>query len=108
LGKFRLKILIYDLTVFFNIIKKNLKFPHFLIHDGIFHSIETKTVIKSLNEIHRTYLKNPNFQYIFTVNQDELKSYQDKTYGILDFDPNDYIITTYKDDPAEMIFKREF
>ena len=108
LGKFRLKILLYDLTVFFNIIKNNLKFPHFLIHDGIFHSIETKTVIKSLNEIYRTYVKNPNFQYIFTANQDELKNYQDDTYGKLDFDPSNSIITIYKENPREMIFKREF
>jgi uncharacterized protein YydD (DUF2326 family) len=108
LGKFRLKMLIYDLTVFFNIIKYKLMFPHFLIHDGIFHSIETKTVIKSLNEIHRTYLKNPNFQYIFTANQDELKSYQDKTNAIIDFDLFESIITTYKDNPSEMLFKQEF
>ncbi len=108
LGKFRLKMLIYDLTVFFNLINKKLMFPHFLIHDGIFHAIESRTVIKSLNLIHKMAIKSENLQYIFTANQDELKNYKDETLESLDFDIDNSIVAIYKDNPINMIFKREF
>jgi uncharacterized protein YydD (DUF2326 family) len=106
LGNSRMRILIYDLTVFLNLIINDWKLPHFLVHDGVFHAIEPKKIIKTLNLIYSKSLQYPNFQYIITVNDGELP--QDKEFGEFKFDINKCVITTYTDSPESMIFKREF
>jgi len=110
LGKTRLKILAYDLTVFFNIIQEGRNLPYFLIHDGMFHAIDKKTIIGILNHIQTTFLKHPQFQYIITANEDEISVPIDKIpfYGDFNFNISDCIIARYKDIPEGMIFKREF
>ena len=112
LGKSRFKILAYDLTVFFNIVYNNRPIPHFLVHDGVFHGIDKRTVINVLNYINSRYLqdKNSNFQYIITINEDELYVPSDKKalYGSYDFDIGKHIIAKYEDTPSKMIFGREF
>lgn len=105
----RSKILAYDLTVFFNIIESKRKLPHFLIHDGIFHGIGIKTIVRILNFIHSKNLQFPNFQYIITINEDRFVPDDKKEiYGNYNFNLSDCIIATYKDIPEEMIFKREY
>jgi len=110
LGKTRLKVLAYDLTVFFNIIQEERNLPYFLIHDGIFHAIDKKTIIGILNHIQNKFLESPKFQYIITANEDEIDVPSDKVpfYGDFNFNISDSIIARYKDIPEEMIFKREF
>ncbi len=110
LGNTRFKILAYDLTVFLNIITTKRNLPRFLIHDGIFHGIGIKTVVRTLNLIHSKHLQFPNFQYIITANENEISVPSDKKdiYGKYDFNMNDHIIATYKDNPEQMIFKREY
>jgi uncharacterized protein YydD (DUF2326 family) len=110
LGKNRFKILAYDLTTFLNIIDSERKMPHFLIHDGVFHGIDRKTIIRTLNLINSKFLLNPDFQYIITANEDELiiPSEEKENYGDYNFNIIDSIIATYKDIPEEMIFKREY
>lgn len=110
LGKARFKILAYDLTAFLNIIESKRKLPHFLIHDGVFHGIDIKVLIRILNFIYSKYLQFPNFQYIITANENEISIPEDKKdiYGNYNFNLSECIIATYKDIPEEMIFKREY
>ncbi|MHB8879965.1 MAG: DUF2326 domain-containing protein [Thermodesulfovibrionales bacterium] len=110
LGKQRFKVLIYDLTVFFNLIADERTLPHFLVHDGVFHGIDIKTVVKVLNLVNSMFLQNPNFQYIITANEKELEIPENKkkVYGEYTFDLDEATIATYKDIPGEMIFKREY
>jgi len=110
LGKNRFKILAYDLTAFLNMIESNRKIPHFLIHDGVFHGIDRKTIIRTLNLINSKFLINSNFQYIITGNEDELiiPTEEKENYGDYNFNILDSIIVTYKDIPSDMIFKKEY
>jgi len=109
-GKNRFKILAYDLTVFFNIIRNNRQIPHFLVHDGVFHGIDKKTVVRILNYIYSEFLKYHNFQYIITANEGELEIPEEKKdiYGQYKFDIDKAITVTYMDTPNKMIFKREY
>jgi len=110
LGKQRLKVLTYDLTVFFNLIEQKRALPHFLVHDGVFHGIDIKTVVKVLNRVHSMLLQKHNFQYIITANEKELEIPEDKkdVYGDYNFDLDESTIVIYKDIKEEMIFKREY
>jgi uncharacterized protein YydD (DUF2326 family) len=110
LGKSRFKILAYDLLVFFNIIKSTRRLPHFLIHDGVFHTIGPKTVVNTLNYINSQSLIYPNFQYIITVNENEiyLTENQKVSIGDYDFDWEEMVVVKYEDVPKEMIFKQEY
>lgn len=110
LGKSRLKILSYDLTVFFTIIQNKRHLPFFLAHDGVFHGIDIKTVIKVLNYVNSKHLRYPDFQYIVTANENEIFIPEDKksVYGHYNFNIEDKIIVTYTDNPEEMIFKQEY
>lgn len=110
LGKKRFKILTYDLTVFLNLIDNDRMLPHFLVHDGVFHGIGIKTVIKVLNMVNSKFLQSQNFQYIITANENEILIPDDKkkVWGDYSFDMNGSIRATYKDIPEEMIFKREY
>lgn len=110
LGKARFKILTYDLLVFLNIIIARKKLPHFLIHDGVFHSIDPKTLVNVLNYIYSQTLIHQDFQYIITVNENEIDIPDDKKaiYGNYNFDWETKVIKRYEDMPEEMIFKREY
>lgn len=110
LGKARLKILTYDLTVFFNIIRQKRALPNFLIHDGTFFSIDKKTIISLLNHVYSKFLQNQKMQYIITANEDEIYIPDNKKplYGDYKFDIDECTIAKYKDIPSEMIFKREY
>ena len=109
LGKSRLKILAYDLLAFLYNVQLDRDFPRFLVHDGVLHAIETRAKINTLNYIYRTNLKIPNFQYILTVNEDEISvSEEDKQiHGDYDFNWEDCVVKIYTDRPSEMIFKRD-
>ena len=105
LGQNRLKLVAYDLMVFLNSLKKKRDFPLFLVHDGVFHGIFTKTVINSLNFMHKQLLHHPGSQYFLTFNENELSS-NDGKYGKFEFDLNEVIVVSYSDKEDEMIFKR--
>ena len=110
LGQSRLKIVAYDLMLFLDNMRKGRELPDFLVHDGIYHGISRATVINTLNYIFRQCLKNPNFQYIATFNEDEIYIPGDRKieYGTFDFDWKELLIAVYEDNPSKMIFKREF
>jgi len=108
LGQERFKILAYDLMVFFNIIETRPDSPYFLIHDGVFHSIVKKTVINVLNYVYSMYLRYPKFQYITTMNEDEVLVHPDDRIGDYRFDWRQMVIAEYEDIPEKKIFKRQF
>lgn len=105
LGKKRFCILIYDLALFAHSIMEGFKFPKFLIHDGIFHAIDLHTISNTLNYVNKI-MKSSDFQYIITVNENELGP----THNWLeefDFDMEECIVKTLTDLPNEMFFKRD-
>ena len=110
LGKQRLKVLAYDLTVFLQLIENKRMLPCFLVHDGVFHGIGIKTIVKVLNFVNSRFLQDHNFQYIITANENEILVPDNKksVYGEYNFDIDSATIATYKDIPEEMIFKREY
>lgn len=110
LGKSRFLLLAYDLTNILYNIKTNRNLPRFLIHDGVFQGIDIKTIINTLNYVYSNTLKYPNFQYIFTANQEEIYVSDDLKLKIGDYNFNldDQVIVVYEDIPEKMIFKREF
>ncbi|MDD3876726.1 MAG: DUF2326 domain-containing protein [Bacteroidales bacterium] len=110
LGQSRLKIVAYDLMVFFNNIYNKRKFPDFLIHDGVYHGISINTKVKALNYIYHQHLANPNFQYIATFNEDEIYIPKEKQslIGQFDFDIEKMVRAEFTDSPERMIFKRSF
>lgn len=106
LGKARLKIIAYDFLVFLYNMRKNRKFPSFLIHDGVFHGISRDTLVKSLNYIHSQFLQLGNFQYITTFNEDELP--KGNLDSVFDFSFNDSLILSLEDVENKMLFKKNF
>jgi len=60
--------LIYDLSVLFHAIKKNINIPHFLVHDGIFDGMDKAHLI-SLYEYMNKLSESIQFQYIVTLNE---------------------------------------
>ncbi|MBT3207282.1 MAG: DUF2326 domain-containing protein [Bacteroidetes bacterium] len=73
-GKNNVRTLIYDISLLFNSMYKNLNAPRFLVHDGIFDSVD-KAQFVHLYEYFETKtqqfeLKGQRFQYILTYNQE--------------------------------------
>lgn len=109
LGKSRLKILAYDLLAFLFNIQNDRNFPRFLVHDGVFHAIETRAKINTLNYIYHKNLEFPDFQYIITVNEDEIALSEEdkKIHGDYDFKWEDFIVAEYTDRPEKMFLRRD-
>lgn len=110
LGQSRLKIVAYDLMVFLKNIKEERVFPHFLIHDGVYHGISLNTKIKALNFMYHKQLAHPYFQYIITFNEDEIYIPEEKKnlVGAFVFDLDNVVIAEFTDNPDGMLFKRDF
>lgn len=104
-GREQLKLLLYDLTIFHDIVEKKKPMPWFLIHDGLFHGIDIKTKIRTLNYIHQL-LKEKGGQYIATFNEAEI--YQEYGGENLSFSIEESTIALFEDRPERMLFKREF
>jgi len=114
LGQTRLRLVAYDFTVFLHQIESGLSRPRFLVHDGAFHSIARRTVVKALNYMYnkgRSAAANgAPFQYIATFNEDELTLNHDELQrdGSYDFAISDVTIVRVGDTPEEMLFRRRF
>jgi uncharacterized protein YydD (DUF2326 family) len=68
-GKNQGRTLIYDLAVLLHAAKKNLKCPRFLVHDGIFDSMDKAhfvAIVSLLNSMSRSGRK---FQYLLPINE---------------------------------------
>lgn len=110
LGQARLKLIAYDLMVFFNNIKSDRKLPDFLVHDGVYHSVSHKSTTNTLNYIARRFNSDPSFQYITTFNEDEIEISEENegTYGKFEFNWKENVIITLSDSKDSMLFKQVF
>ncbi|MFZ1520168.1 MAG: DUF2326 domain-containing protein [Ignavibacteriaceae bacterium] len=70
-GKNQGRTLVYDLAVLFNSIEQNINAPRFLVHDGIFDSLDTTHLANLIQFCNKKVTKDFNFQYIVTLNQQE-------------------------------------
>lgn len=109
-AKNELRMLAFDLSVFFHTIQENRKTPRFLVHDGVFHGMDRNTIVRILNYVNSFNLQNPDFQYIITGNEDEIiipmeSEEIDEKY---EFDIEDKTIIELGDSPQEMLFQEEF
>jgi uncharacterized protein YydD (DUF2326 family) len=68
-GKNRGRTLVYDLAVLFHAIKKNIRGPRFIIHDGIFDGMY-KGHFVHLYEYLEAKKHSVRFQYIVTLNEE--------------------------------------
>jgi uncharacterized protein YydD (DUF2326 family) len=114
LGQARLLLVAYDLTVLLHQIDTDMLLPRFLIHDGVFHAIARRTVVKTLNFIDAqaaaAKLLDRPFQYITTFNEDELASADEEWArdGELAFDVAEATVVTVSDGDGGSLFKRRF
>ncbi|MBB01219.1 MAG: hypothetical protein CMJ47_01080 [Planctomyces sp.] len=110
LGKSRFKIPVYDLTVFFRIVRDDRNLPNFLVHDGTFNGVAAKTVVRFLNYVVEQSIKLPTLQYIVTLNEEQvyLSDAQKAEFDDLSFELHEHVIAHYEDVPEKMIFEREF
>ena len=102
-GNYAYSFLLYDISLFFNLIKENYQLPKFLFHDGLFgEGIFTERVIRFINKIDEE-LQHNQFQYIITLNEDNIRE-EDKKHFSFNFD--EQIIVKLKQD--NRFFKRNF
>ncbi len=69
-GKNKIRTLIYDLMILFFRISKNLHWPKFLIHDGIFDWVDKSQFICLYEYLQSKTESWVNFQYIVTINEE--------------------------------------
>ena len=68
-GKNQARTLIYDLSVLCNSIENKIKGPRFLIHDGIFDSLDKSHFISLYEYCDKKVKEGYKFQYIVTLNE---------------------------------------
>ena len=114
LGQARLLLVAYDLTVLLHQIDMDMLLPRFLIHDGVFHAIARRTVVKTLNFVHAQAVSaealGRPFQYITTFNEDELALADEQWTrdGELAFDVASVTVVTVSDAENGGLFKWRF
>ncbi len=69
-GKNKGRTLVYDLTVLFNAIKKNIPVPRFLVHDGIFDGMDKAHFVSLYTFLEQKKKEGNRFQYILTLNEE--------------------------------------
>lgn len=68
-GKNQGRTLVYDLALLFNAIDQNISCPRFLVHDGIFDSLDKSHFISLFQLCEQKLKEKKNFQYIVTLNE---------------------------------------
>jgi uncharacterized protein YydD (DUF2326 family) len=69
-GKNQGRTLIYDLAVLLHAVEKNLKCPGFLVHDGIFDSMDKAHFVAIVNLLNSMSQSGKKFQYILPINEE--------------------------------------
>lgn len=69
-GKNQGRTLIYDLAVLFHGIGKNIRMPHFLVHDGIFDGMDKAHFVHLYEYLEELSNKGLKFQYLITLNEE--------------------------------------
>ncbi|MBK7105534.1 MAG: DUF2326 domain-containing protein [Ignavibacteriae bacterium] len=68
-GKNQGRTLVFDLAVLFNSIENKVNSPKFLIHDGIFDSLDNSHFVALYEYCDKKLKEKVDFQYIVTLNQ---------------------------------------
>lgn len=68
-GKNQGRTLVYDLALLFNAIEQNIPCPRFLVHDGIFDSLDKSHFISLYQFCEKKLTEKKDFQYIVTLNE---------------------------------------
>ncbi|MCF8239753.1 MAG: DUF2326 domain-containing protein [Melioribacteraceae bacterium] len=68
-GRNQGRTLVYDLALLFNAIQQNLNSPRFIIHDGIFDSLDNTHLAALYSYCSKKLKEGYDFQYIVTLNQ---------------------------------------
>lgn len=110
LGHFRLKLAAYDLTVFLNALESKLPLPQFLIHDGVFHGVSRRTVVRAMNHVYGVLDRIGTGQYFVTFNEDELASSPEDELrdGKFAFSLDAATVARFDDSPEGRLFGRSF
>lgn len=69
-GKNQGRTLVYDLSVLINGIRSGIRFPRFLIHDGIFDGIDKGHFVALYHYLEKLTSEGFRFQYIVTLNEE--------------------------------------
>ena len=69
-GKNQGRTLIYDLAVLLHAVDKNLRRPGFLVHDGIFDSMDKAHFVAIVNLLNSMSRSGKKFQYILPINEE--------------------------------------
>jgi uncharacterized protein YydD (DUF2326 family) len=69
-GQNRGRTLVYDIAILLHTIKNQINCPRFLIHDGLFDSMDKAHFIELYNLIENTLSQGIKFQYIITLNEE--------------------------------------
>lgn len=69
-GKNQGRTLIYDLAILFNAIRKGIRCPRFLAHDGIFDGMDKAHFVHLYEYLERLANRGEKFQYIITMNEE--------------------------------------
>ena len=64
------RTLIYDMAIMINAIKRNLKRPRFLVHDGIFDGMDKAHFVDLYHFVQNQQIEGNRFQYIVTINEE--------------------------------------
>ncbi len=69
-GKNQGRTLIYDLAILFHAIRKGIRCPRFLAHDGIFDGMDKAHFVHLYEYLEKLANRGEKFQYIITLNEE--------------------------------------
>lgn len=69
-GKNPGRTLIYDIAVLMHMIRKGIRGPRFLAHDGIFNSMDKAHFVALIDYLKRNIAKGERFQYLVPLNEE--------------------------------------
>lgn len=69
-GKNQGRTLVYDLAILFHAMKKGVRAPHFLVHDGIFDGMDKAHFVHLYEYLEKLEKSGTKFQYLITLNEE--------------------------------------
>lgn len=88
----RTKVFIYDMALLFNQYTRD-RHPLFLVHDNIF-DVDQDTLVQCLNYIYKQEEQYQDFQYILTLNRDEIENEEQRKLIQMDIDEHQVAVFT--------------
>lgn len=88
----RTKVFIYDMALLFNQYTRD-RHPLFLVHDNIF-DVDQDTLVQCLNYIYKQEEQYQDFQYILTLNRDQIENEEQRKLIQMDIDEHQVAVFT--------------